>query len=285
MARILFLTQVLPYPLDAGPKVHAYYMLRHLAASHEVTLVSFVRADDKPEYVEHLRQIAHAVHTVPIRRSFVLNLRAAVKGLLTGLPIVIAHDNSPEMAALLRRLTSETPFDLVHADQLSMASWGRLAARSSATPPPSTLHPPPLLDEHNAIYRLTERMAAESSGIRRLITHREARPFAATKPTCCAPTMPCSPSPRKTASSSSRSSTNPNAPARPPNSPSSPSASPRSVVQVVHEMRNTESRLGFRLRTPPLAPIPQFPIPHLLHPPPRHHVLAPQRRRRALVRT
>ena len=66
MSRILFLTQVLPYPLDAGPKVRAYYMLRHLAATHEVTLVTFVRPDDKPEYVEHLRQIARAVHTLSL---------------------------------------------------------------------------------------------------------------------------------------------------------------------------------------------------------------------------
>jgi polysaccharide biosynthesis protein PslH len=43
MARVLFLTQVLPYPLDAGPKVRAYYVLRQLSAQHEVTLVSFVR--------------------------------------------------------------------------------------------------------------------------------------------------------------------------------------------------------------------------------------------------
>ena len=28
--RVLFLTQVLPYPLDAGPKIRAYYVLRHL---------------------------------------------------------------------------------------------------------------------------------------------------------------------------------------------------------------------------------------------------------------
>jgi len=28
--RILFLTQVLPYPLDAGPKIRACYMYRRL---------------------------------------------------------------------------------------------------------------------------------------------------------------------------------------------------------------------------------------------------------------
>ena len=43
---ILSLTQVLPYPLDAGPKVRAYYVLRHLARSHDGTLVSFVRPTD-----------------------------------------------------------------------------------------------------------------------------------------------------------------------------------------------------------------------------------------------
>ncbi|MGQ9768607.1 MAG: glycosyl transferase family 1, partial [Anaerolineae bacterium] len=102
---ILFLTQVLPYPLDAGPKVRAYYMLRHLAGRHAVTLVSFVRPDDRPEYVAHLRGLAAAVHTVPIRRSPWLNLRAAARGLLTGLPMVIVRDEMPAMAALLRRLT------------------------------------------------------------------------------------------------------------------------------------------------------------------------------------
>ena len=47
MAAILLLTQVLPYPLDAGPKVRAYTMLRHLAQRHAVILVSFVRPDDR----------------------------------------------------------------------------------------------------------------------------------------------------------------------------------------------------------------------------------------------
>jgi hypothetical protein len=31
MTRVLFLTQVLPYPLDSGIKIWAYFVLRHLA--------------------------------------------------------------------------------------------------------------------------------------------------------------------------------------------------------------------------------------------------------------
>jgi glycosyltransferase involved in cell wall biosynthesis len=175
--QILFLTQVLPYPLDAGPKVRAYHMLCCLAERHAVTLVSFVRPDDRPEAVAHLREFCRGVHTVPMRRSLARNLQAAAKGLLTGLPMVVARDEVAEMAARLDVLTRETAFDVVHADQLSMAGYGRQAARAAAATrrgvPPRTL-----LDEHNAIYRLTERMAAtERRPLRRLLMAREARAF------------------------------------------------------------------------------------------------------------
>jgi len=67
--RVLFLTQVLPYPLDAGPKVRAYHVLRALAQSADVHLLSFVRQDDPPDALAHLRTICASVETVPMRRS------------------------------------------------------------------------------------------------------------------------------------------------------------------------------------------------------------------------
>lgn len=175
MSNILFLTQVLPYPLDAGPKVRAYHMLRHLASRHDVTLVSFVRPDDRQEYVDHLAGLCSAVHTVPIHRSAVHNVRAGLQGLLTGLPIVIARDEMPEMTALLHRLVRERRFDAIQADQLSMAWWSRVAAREGEQ---VGHRPATVLDEHNAIYLLTERMAAaERNLVRRLIMRREAAAF------------------------------------------------------------------------------------------------------------
>lgn len=170
MARILFLTQVLPYPLDAGPKVRNHYMLRHLAQRHQVTLVSFVRSDDSPEAVQHVQSICHSVHTVPMRRSFWRNLRAGAKGILTGLPMVVARDEMGQMVATVRRLAGGGHFDVIHADQLSMAGYGQVAARvvSSRT----------LLDEHNAIHKLVSQLAEnEPHPLRRAITAREARAF------------------------------------------------------------------------------------------------------------
>jgi len=173
MAHVLFLTQTLPYPLDSGAKVRQYHMLRHLARRHEVTLVSFVRGDDPPAAIEHLRGVCHAVHPVPMQRSLWRNVRATVKSLVTGLPMMVVRDEIAEMTETLRRLVQETAFDVVHADQLSMAGYGRLAVRLSAPHVPKAL-----LDEHNAFYLLVERMAtAESRALRRFVMRREARTF------------------------------------------------------------------------------------------------------------
>jgi glycosyltransferase involved in cell wall biosynthesis len=176
MSQILFLTQVLPYPLDAGPKVRAYHMLRHLAGRHQVTLASFVRADDTAEAVEHLRGLCRAVHTAPMRRSMWRNVRAGAVGLMTGSPIVVVRDDVAEMTALLRSLARAERFDVVHADQLSMAGYGQLAARAAGS---GAARPRTLLDEHNAIYLLARRMAAgETHPARRALMRREAEAFA-----------------------------------------------------------------------------------------------------------
>ena len=46
--RILFLTQIIPYPPNAGPRVKTWHVLRYLAQrGHEVTLASFVRPEEE----------------------------------------------------------------------------------------------------------------------------------------------------------------------------------------------------------------------------------------------
>ncbi len=173
MARILFLTQVLPYPLDAGPKVRAYHMIRHLAQRHEIMLVSFVRKDDQRASIEHLRGICADVRTVLMQRSMPQNLRAAIKSFATGIPIVAARDETAAMTLAIHEAVTAFQPDVVHADQLSMAGYGQLTARRTEQRRPATV-----LDEHNAIYLLTRRIAAgETNPLRRAIVEREARAF------------------------------------------------------------------------------------------------------------
>jgi glycosyltransferase involved in cell wall biosynthesis len=198
--RILFLTQVLPYPLDAGPKTRAYYVLRHLAnAGHEVTLLTFTRASDQPEFVEHLRTFCTEVHTVPIQRSRINDAWRLARSLLGSTPFLIARDWFPAMAAALRTvLHAHGPFDAIHADQLWMAPYALLARQIHAVNQRSQPHidnsqqsgiencqltilnsqlstPLLVLDQHNAVFQIPQRLAeSETNPIKRALLRLEA---------------------------------------------------------------------------------------------------------------
>jgi glycosyltransferase involved in cell wall biosynthesis len=162
--RILFLTQILPYPLDAGPKMRIYYVLRYLAQRHRVTLVSFVRNEQDEQNAEHLRSFLSAVYTVPIKRSRVRDVFFFAASLAQDQPFLIARDHVAEMHALIARLVAAQSFDAVHADQLGMAQY--------AVGLPTVK----VLDEHNAVWTIVERMWRNESFLpRRLLMQREWR--------------------------------------------------------------------------------------------------------------
>ena len=175
--RILFLTQVLPYPLDAGPKIRAYYTLRHLARQHQVTLLSFVRPMDTPAQVEHLAQFCQAVHTVPMRRSRPRDALHLIESLITGQSFIIRRDRVPAMARRVDELLATGEFDVVHADQLWMAQYA-LRARAASRKPGSSI-PRLVLDEHNACYLIARRLAAEERNpLKRALAMLESRKMA-----------------------------------------------------------------------------------------------------------
>jgi glycosyltransferase involved in cell wall biosynthesis len=171
---ILFLSQVLPYPLDAGPKMRSYYVLRHLAQQHQVTLLTFVRDTDRAEHVAHLAEFCEAVHTIPMQRSRWRDLKFLARSLLSGQPFIIIRDQLPAMTAQLRQLIESRTFDVIHADQLWMAQYAVAARRMAAVAPPKLI-----LDQHNAVHLIPKRLAeAEQNPLKRFVLTREARMMA-----------------------------------------------------------------------------------------------------------
>ncbi len=165
--KILFLSQVLPYPIDAGPKMRSYFVLRYLAQQHQVSLLTFVRDTDKAENIARLAEFCDEVHTIPMRRSPLKDLKFLFKSLLTRQPFLIVRDEVPAMTAKIRQLVTLQKFDAVHADQLWMAQYA-LAAKN-ASPTIKTL-----LDQHNAVYLIPKRMAqGEANPLKRAILARE----------------------------------------------------------------------------------------------------------------
>lgn len=168
--RILFLTQIVPFPPDAGPKVKTWHVLRSLVEQgHSVTLVSFVR----PEEVEHLsrlEEICEAVHGVPIRRSRVADIGFMTRSYMTNRPFLIERDDLRPMRELIIRLVREGDFDFIHADQLTMVQFAIRGASEAPAKKPKVI-----MDAHNAVWTIVERMQSNARWFLRPVLSVEAK--------------------------------------------------------------------------------------------------------------
>jgi glycosyltransferase involved in cell wall biosynthesis len=166
--KVLFLTQVLPYPLVGGAKIRAYYALRYLSNNYRITLVSFTRSDDVRDYTEHLECFCERVVTVPISRSRWTDAISAAKSFITGHPAVIYRDNMAEMEQALKDLVLQEQYEIVHCDQTAMAQYG-LYVRQLKNGRKTRL----VLDQHNALYKAVDRQADQMTGWRQTLWKSE----------------------------------------------------------------------------------------------------------------
>ena len=121
--RILFLTQIIPYPPNAGPRIKTWNVLRYLAKlGNAITLVSYVRPEEE-RYLIDLLQVCEQVHTVPMKRSRLSDMGYWLRSQMTGRPFLVERDDLAPMRALVHRLLSSNNFDCIHADQFSMAQF------------------------------------------------------------------------------------------------------------------------------------------------------------------
>jgi polysaccharide biosynthesis protein PslH len=190
--RILFLTQIIPYPPDAGPKIKTWNVLRYLAAQgHEIILASFVRPEET-KYVPMLDQVCKAVHTVPIKRSRLADIGYWLRSHLTRRPFLIERDDIQNMHKVVQDVLKSGQVDCIHADQLTMTQYALPYARQKSDIGDSVnankinLHldgeenranrrPILVFDAHNAVWTIVERMRQNLPWMLRLPASLEAR--------------------------------------------------------------------------------------------------------------
>jgi glycosyltransferase involved in cell wall biosynthesis len=105
--RILFLTHRLPYPPNRGDRIRAYYLLRTLAAFHEVEVVSLVHSKAEEASADGLGDIASRVTTCRVSRPRDL-WRAAV-GAVTNQTMTHALLDAPTLGRALADAASRRP--------------------------------------------------------------------------------------------------------------------------------------------------------------------------------
>jgi polysaccharide biosynthesis protein PslH len=178
--RILFLTQIIPYPPDSGPKVKTWHVLRYLAErGHQISLVSFVRPDELG-HVAPLRQLCAEVRTVPIHRSRLADIAYWLRSQVTGRPFLIERDDLLGMRRSVGELMAKTAFDFMHTDQLTMAQFAlpapRLFTRTNNHHDGSGKGAPKLVfDAHNAVWTIVERMSENAPFYLKPVAKQEAQ--------------------------------------------------------------------------------------------------------------
>jgi len=150
--RVLLLTQVLPYPPDAGPRVKTWHVLRYLVErGHPVRLVSYVRPEEMP-HLPVLRSVCESVTAVPMRRSRSADLVHWARSTVSGRPFLVARDDGAPMRREVAAALAGADVDIVHADQLTMTQFV-LGAMNGGSRRPARV-----FDAHNATWMILDRM-------------------------------------------------------------------------------------------------------------------------------
>jgi sugar transferase (PEP-CTERM/EpsH1 system associated) len=123
---VLMLTHRLPYAPNRGDRTRAYHMLRYLAASYRVHLVSLVHDDEEASRVPELRDIAASVSAARCRRAE--GLARGVLALAGRKPLTHALLDSRELQPVVDQVASRHPPDVVLA-------YGSGMARLALAPP------------------------------------------------------------------------------------------------------------------------------------------------------
>ena len=127
-AKLLFLSQTLPYPPDSGTAIRSYNVLRLLARDYDVTALCFYRRATTPHLdgsLAALRTMVPVVEAFPIEQEHKSTrlLWDHARSMLTGRAYTaFAYESAAFTHALLSHLENET-FALAHLDSLDLGAY------------------------------------------------------------------------------------------------------------------------------------------------------------------
>jgi glycosyltransferase involved in cell wall biosynthesis len=134
--RILWASHIIPYPPKSGVHLRSYYLLRGVAAQHDVDLLAFIqepwldvfypsRREGLEECAQELGKLCRSVLFLPIDNLKRLGgkLRTAVEGLLCPTSYTIRWLQSAQAHAAFAEAARRTPYSLVHFDTIGLAPF------------------------------------------------------------------------------------------------------------------------------------------------------------------
>ena len=171
--KVLFLSQIVPYPPHGGVLQRGYNIVRELSRESQVHLLAFVHPDVLPteeacrDSQVVLSKYCEAVEYFSLwpKTSSLHRIAGLAAGAVSSQPFSVLAHRSALFQRRVAELVATKDFDLIHVDTIALAQF--LDQRWSI---------PTVLTHHNIESQLMERRAgAESSLLARLYLRRETR--------------------------------------------------------------------------------------------------------------
>ena len=159
--RVLLVSAQFPYPATFGYATRVYQLARHLAAGHQVTLLSYVQPDEH-DAVERLRLEIGVEAVLRQPPSLAAKRTAQLVSLASRRPFQSRLVTSREMQQTIDTLCSNQRFDVIQLETSLMCTF--------RFPTEAVL----VIDEHNIEYEVFQRMQeGERSRLRRAFNRLE----------------------------------------------------------------------------------------------------------------
>ena len=124
---ILYIANLIPYPLDGGGKIFTYSTLQALSKFHMIDMVCFYEHEDIVKGKKALEKYCASVEVLPIRVTTRENMPYmmvnAGKSMFSRLPLGISKYIVPEMKQLIKTRMTEKKYDIVFLNILSMYGY------------------------------------------------------------------------------------------------------------------------------------------------------------------
>jgi sugar transferase (PEP-CTERM/EpsH1 system associated) len=162
--KILVVLSRIPFPLEKGDKLRAYYQIRELSKQHDLYLVALYSHAVPSEAMRELTPFCREVHFLkqhPIRSAF--NMAGA---LLTGLPVQCGYFYSQRNHKRINEIIHAVQPDRIYCQLFRMAEYVR------------NCRIPKVLDYQDAFSKGMERRAQKAFPLFRPIMRMEARRIA-----------------------------------------------------------------------------------------------------------
>lgn len=132
MGKLLYLVHRLPFPPNKGDKVRSYHLLKHLSASHQVFLGTFVDDPDDLQHIGTLRAMCADLHVARLHPRLA-KLRS-LAALATGEALGLRYYRNAGLQAWVQQVLAEHQIDAIVIFSSVMAQYVTLGAGNNLPP-------------------------------------------------------------------------------------------------------------------------------------------------------